>query len=91
MAAEFEPQPPSQDQQNTCTPTATPTTGPNTDSRRAPRGQTVEAYEESVRPAAEPFVPMCPTTRARTTTPLPADTVMKALDAIDRLGHAMAL
>jgi hypothetical protein len=91
MAAEYEPQPPSQDPQNTCTDTPTPTTGPHTDSRRAQRGQTVEAYEESVRPAAEPFVPMCPTTRARTTTPLPADKVTRALDAIDRLGHAMAL
>lgn len=91
MAAEFEPQPPSQSQQNTCTPTPTPKSEHNTDPKRAPRGQTVEAYEESVRPAAEPFVPMCPTTRARTTTPLPADKVTRALDAIDRLGHAMAL
>lgn len=43
MAAEFEPQPPSQSQQNTCTPTPTTTKGPTTDSKRASRGQTVEA------------------------------------------------
>ncbi|HRE87604.1 MAG TPA: hypothetical protein PK095_00570 [Myxococcota bacterium] len=91
MGAELDPLPPSQNRPDTCSDTPTSTTGPHTDSKRAQRGQTVEAYEESVRPAAEPFVPMCPTTRARTSTPLPADKVTRALDAIDRLGHAMAL